>query len=108
MDILEIDTNYQQRFMELIEKQGWKISVAAEKLDVSVSFLTQIKNGQKAFSLEMLMNIYQKTGVNLHWFLTGRGEMFRAEMPPLLASAQDDVRKIKEYADRLAVRLEVG
>lgn len=107
MDILDIDTNYQRRFMELIETMGWKISTAAEILDVSVSFLTQIKNGQRAFSLEMLMLIHQKTRVNLHWFLTGEGTMFSAAMPPLLSSVQKDVKEIKELVDKLAIKLEV-
>jgi transcriptional regulator with XRE-family HTH domain len=51
----------------------------AQKLEVSQSFLSYIEKGQRKPSFEFLLSLLSNLKVNLHWFLTGQGEMFNRD-----------------------------
>ncbi|MDO9566941.1 MAG: helix-turn-helix transcriptional regulator [Candidatus Desulfaltia sp.] len=61
------------------QDQGLTLSKLAELLNTSSSYISEIENGKKSLSLNLIMSLSAKFKVNLNWLLTGEGLMYRQE-----------------------------
>ncbi|MEA3427652.1 MAG: helix-turn-helix transcriptional regulator [Thermodesulfobacteriota bacterium] len=61
------------------QDQGLTLSKFGELLETSYSYLSEIENGKKALSLNLIMSLSAKCEVNVNWLLTGEGQMYRQE-----------------------------
>lgn len=48
----------------------------AESLEVTQSYLSQIENGNKTPSIDLLLKLKEKHMVNMEWLFTSQGHMF--------------------------------
>ena len=48
----------------------------ADKLEVSQSSIAQYELGKREPNYNFLSQLYLKMGINLNWFVSGKGEMF--------------------------------
>jgi transcriptional regulator with XRE-family HTH domain len=61
------------------QDQGLTLSKLAELLNTSHSYISEIENGKKSLSLNLIMSLSAKCNVNLNWLLTGEGLMYKQE-----------------------------
>ncbi|HJC58300.1 MAG TPA: helix-turn-helix domain-containing protein [Candidatus Eisenbergiella intestinipullorum] len=52
----------------------------AEKLEMSAAFYGEIERGKKRLSIEKIIQVYEKTGLDPDYLLTGEGAMDKAVM----------------------------
>lgn len=64
------------------DKLNLKQGAYAKKLDISQSFLSYIEKGQRKPSYELLLSLLSVFNVNLHWIVTGAGDMFIPDTNP--------------------------
>ncbi|MDI3503321.1 MAG: repressor LexA [Candidatus Cloacimonadota bacterium] len=65
-----------ERFHALRQELGKKQYQMAEDMGVNASAISQMENDKIKPSLESLLMLWKKYKVDLHWLLTGEGEMF--------------------------------
>jgi SOS-response transcriptional repressor LexA len=65
-----------ERFHALRKELGKKQYQMAEDMGVNASAISQMENDKIKPSLESLLMLWKKYKVDLHWLLTGEGEMF--------------------------------
>jgi transcriptional regulator with XRE-family HTH domain len=70
--------------------------------------ISKMMNGERQLSIEVLNRMSERYNVNLHWLLTGVGEMFLEEMPDQISQVSEDAvsYKRKERGEELEERLE--
>lgn len=61
------------------QDQRLTLSKLAELLNTSHSYISEIENGKKSLSLNLIMSLSAKCKVNVNWLLTGEGSMYRQE-----------------------------
>ncbi|WP_082287857.1 helix-turn-helix domain-containing protein [Leptospira kirschneri] len=84
--------NLGDRISLLIETLGISKKEFSVKAEISQAFLSQLISGQRALSIETLSKISQLFRVNVHWLMTGEGEMFQPSSEELrkgIASMED-------------------
>ena len=64
------------------DKLNLKQGAYAKKLGISQSFLSYIEKGQRKPSYELLLSLLSIFNVNLHWLVTGVGDMFIMDTSP--------------------------
>ncbi|MDP2174215.1 MAG: XRE family transcriptional regulator [Candidatus Cloacimonadaceae bacterium] len=69
----------------------------AECLGVKASAISQMENGHIKPSLDTLYLLTTKYGINLHWLLTGNGEMYANVMDKKLEDTAQSFSKIKNF-----------
>ncbi len=80
------------RISLLIETLGISKKEFSVKAEISQAFLSQLISGQRTLSIETLSKISQLFRVNVHWLMTGEGEMFQPSSEELrkgIASMED-------------------
>ncbi|AXR68249.1 transcriptional regulator [Leptospira mayottensis] len=80
------------RISLLIDTLGISKKEFSVKAEISQAFLSQLISGQRALSIETLSKISQLFRVNIHWLLTGEGDMFQPgpeELQKGIASMED-------------------
>lgn len=80
------------RISLLIETLGISKKEFSSKVGISQGFLSQLISGQRTLSMETLSKISQLFRVNVHWLMTGEGEMFQPSSEELrkgIASMED-------------------
>lgn len=65
-----------ERIGKVIEHEGIKKVVFADKLKIDQSYVTQLINGRRAPSDRLLDDISEKFSVSRNWLDTGEGEMY--------------------------------
>lgn len=65
-----------ERFKQVVSQSGKNQKELAELCDVTHQYFSQAINGRHVPSLKVLTPLAKETGVNLHWLLTGEGEMY--------------------------------
>ncbi|OMI16499.1 MULTISPECIES: helix-turn-helix domain-containing protein [Leptospira] len=81
-----------ERISLLIEALGISKKEFSAKVEISQGFLSQLVNEQRTVSIETLSKISQLFRVNVHWLMTGEGEMFQPspeEVRKGIASMED-------------------
>ncbi|EKO25255.1 bacteriophage CI repressor protein [Leptospira interrogans str. 2003000735] len=76
----------------MIETLGISKKEFSSKVGISQGFLSQLISGQRTLSMETLSKISQLFRVNVHWLMTGEGEMFQPSSEELrkgIASMED-------------------
>ena len=64
------------------DKLNLKQGAFAKKLSISQSFLSYIEKSQRKPSYELLLSLLSIFNVNLHWLVTGVGDMFNPDTNP--------------------------
>ncbi|QOI49373.1 helix-turn-helix domain-containing protein [Leptospira interrogans] len=80
------------RISLLIETLGISKKEFSSKVEISQPFLSLLISGQRTLSIETLSKISQLFRVNVHWLMTGEGEMFQPSSEELrkgIASMED-------------------
>ncbi|WP_080633887.1 MULTISPECIES: helix-turn-helix domain-containing protein [Leptospira] len=80
------------RISLLIETLGISKKEFSVKVEISQPFLSLLISGQRTLSIETLSKISQLFRVNVHWLMTGEGEMFQPSSEELrkgIASMED-------------------
>jgi transcriptional regulator with XRE-family HTH domain len=82
----------------LLEILGLKQNQFAKSVDVSPSHVSDILTGRRnGFSTEVIIKISELYNVNIHWLLTGEGEMFLTSPPsPLLKERGEESSKVMQ------------
>jgi phage repressor protein C with HTH and peptisase S24 domain len=70
-----------RRFKEIEAGIGLKGSQFADSIEVQAQVVSDIEREKREPSKDVLLKIALKHSVNLHWMLTGEGEMFLASTP---------------------------
>lgn len=73
--------NLGERFKEFRKSMRLTLVELAKRIKVSNSYLSEVENNKKGLGQETLTRLREIFGLNLHWLLTGEGEMF--EEPPI-------------------------
>ncbi len=81
----------------------------AEKNNVSTSFISDIINGTRAPSIELIINLQVEFNINLRWFLSGSGEIFtnsdliqdNLQIRKLIKISKDHPR-VKEFLEAIS------
>lgn len=69
----------------------------AKEIGVKGSAISQMENGHIKPSLDTLFLLTKKYGVNLHWLLTGNGEMYTTVVDRKLSDTAKSFSKIKDF-----------
>ncbi|WP_080600898.1 helix-turn-helix domain-containing protein [Leptospira borgpetersenii] len=88
--------NLGDRISLLIETLGISKKEFSVKAEISQAFLSQLISGQRALSIETLSKISQLFRVNVHWLITGEGEMFQPSPEELRKgiTSMEDLRQL--------------
>lgn len=81
MDNSELKTLYTNNLRALRESLKKSVQEMATDLNVSTSTLSSYMSGARTVSLEMATHLYKVYGINLIWFVTGKGDMFIGKEP---------------------------
>lgn len=65
-----------KRILEISERSGFKLKAFATEIDFSYSNLQKYTTGKSQPSAPLYIALYNY-GINLHWLVSGEGEMFR-------------------------------
>jgi transcriptional regulator with XRE-family HTH domain len=99
-----LENNYLSRLEQLLTEKGWSKSDFSREMDISPSFAGELVSGNKSFTMERLVQLYEKTNVNLHWLITGEGSMYR-KTSPTLASVKDDVEELAKIVGKIVEKV---
>ncbi|MDR2098219.1 MAG: helix-turn-helix domain-containing protein [Spirochaetaceae bacterium] len=83
-----------RRFKEIEAGIGLKGSQFADSIEVQAQVVSDIEREKREPSKDVLLKIALKHSVNLHWMLTGEGEMFLPSVPA--ASSRRELAKPTE------------
>lgn len=82
-----------QRVAQLREKRGWTQRELAESAGMSVTFLSEIENGKRNVSSEMLLRLADALNASLDYLLRGSAESRTVQqpltIPPELSTAAE-------------------
>lgn len=81
-DRIKIIKDVGLRVKAVRHKLNLKQGAYAKKLGISQSFLSYIEKGKRKPSYELLLSLLSIFNVNLHWLVTGIGDMFIPETNP--------------------------
>ena len=99
----KISTNSKVQFGKRLKKlrlvKGLKQKEFANSIGITVSYLSQIENGEKGMSLDTLSLLSVKFGVNIDWLITGEGPMFREEERNLQERIQELEAELKKMEE---------
>ena len=82
-----------ERLKAIRKTLGLKQGKFAEQLGIAQTYLSDIEHGRKGFPATLLMAL-DKENVNLHWLLTGEGEMFYSPDFPLESDLSEKIKKM--------------
>ncbi|MCI8623816.1 MAG: helix-turn-helix transcriptional regulator [Provencibacterium sp.] len=86
-----------QRFREAREAKGWTRSQLAEKMELSVEFITDLELGNSGIRLDRFASLCQLLNVNAHTALFGSVEQLPtlSHLETMLANRDiEDVRRV--------------
>ena len=72
-----------EQLKKLINLMGISQKDFAESIGISPSAISEVIKGRvQSFNNETMLKIKETYNVNLHWLLTGKGEMFVDDLSP--------------------------
>ncbi|MCD4831745.1 MAG: helix-turn-helix domain-containing protein [Anaerohalosphaeraceae bacterium] len=83
------------------QDQGLILSKFANSLNTSHSYISEIENGKKSLSLNLILSLIAKYNVDINWLLIGEGSMYRQEKPLNSIDNIADIprEQIKQWVD---------
>ena len=69
---------YSQNLKKLRKKLGLSVSELSEKINVPSNTLSAYERSARCPSLDFGLLLYKKLDVNLNWFVSGDGNMFKS------------------------------
>lgn len=90
-----------KRLKEIRQSKNLTLLDLSKLLKVSAGYLSEVENNKKSFSQKTLISLTEKTGINIHWLLTGEGNIFISENENKKLIDVKDIPKenIKEWID---------
>jgi transcriptional regulator with XRE-family HTH domain len=91
-----------ERFVIIRQKIGLNTKQFATSLNMASTTVSSIESGKREPSKEVLVKLSVTYKVNLHWMLTGEGEMFLEGQNAVENSEQDEkTAKIAELEEKI-------
>lgn len=72
---------YSEKIKEIRSKLNLSVAKMSEKIDIPQRTITGYERGERSPSIEFLAQICKILNVNINWFLTNEGEMFKKDVP---------------------------
>ncbi len=84
MSSLNISLDINNRIANVRKVNSLRQKEFSQKLQISQGYLSEVENGKKKPSIEMLIGIYNLFGdkINMDWLFTGKGQMFKEDTTP--------------------------
>lgn len=92
-----------QRIRRIREEKRLTAQQLAEMVGVSRPHITQVENGKKGVSAELLRELERTMGASADWVLFGKGEMFQKDAENV-SSASASAQDFEEFVRMLAGR----
>lgn len=90
------------------EKYSPEVLAFTRELGLDNGNWGKAEKGERGVSIESLLVISTNKGVNLHWLLTGEGEMFMTQKGATDSGLQDKLRELEANLGVLRVFVEDG
>ena len=84
-----------ERIMEALKEMGLTQEAMAERLGMSLTFYGGIERGRKRLSIEKILLVYEQTGMDPDYLLTGKGPLDQAVME-IFKSCPEEKRPVLE------------
>ena len=98
--VAKYDITIHDRIKKLRTHYGYTLTAFAKILGFSHNYLSEVENRKTKPSLVLLYRISMNTTVNLHWLLTGEGEMLRGVPASRVTDIADRPREqLKQWID---------
>lgn len=65
-----------ERFKQIMKSEGIVTREIAQILDCTVQQVNYLKNGDRAFTLDMTCKLCSHFNINIEWFITGIGKIY--------------------------------
>lgn len=72
---------YSEQIREIRSKLNLSVAKMSEKINIPQRTITGYERGERNPSIEFLAQICNILNVNINWFLTNEGEMFKKDVP---------------------------
>jgi len=72
---------YAEKIKQIRSKLNLSVAKMSEKIDIPQRTITGYERGERNPSIEFLAQSCKILNVNINWFLTGEGEMFKKDVP---------------------------
>ena len=91
----EILVQIGKRLYKRRKEMGLTQEAMAERLGMSLTFYGEIERGRKRLSIEKILMVYEQTGMNPDYLLTGKGPLDQAVME-IFKSCPEEKRPVLE------------
>ncbi|PKN74305.1 MAG: repressor LexA [Candidatus Cloacimonetes bacterium HGW-Cloacimonetes-2] len=89
-----------ERFRQLRKELGLSQIDLSDKLGVNPSAISQMESGRIRPSLDTMMLLSKNYGINLHWLITGRGDMYENTGEVRKPPAKAQLTQLQEMLNR--------
>jgi SOS-response transcriptional repressor LexA len=86
-----------ERFASVRKKNELNVKKFAESLNMEATTVSSIESGKREPSKDVLLKLTSKFEINLHWMLTGEGEMFLSSSKSITTPEQGIVKHGEGY-----------
>jgi transcriptional regulator with XRE-family HTH domain len=93
-----------ERFRQLRKELGLSQIDLSDKLGVNPSAISQMESGRIRPSLDTMMLLSKNYGINLHWLITGRGDMYENTGEVRKPPAKAQLTQLQEMLNRSSRR----
>jgi transcriptional regulator with XRE-family HTH domain len=87
--------NIAERFRQFRDRASLNQNDVCEAIGINRSTWSSYESGRATPSVEVLIKLYEKYKINLHWLLVGQGEMTLDEEPGDLGALRVQLQWIK-------------
>ena len=79
------------RLKDLRAAQNLTAQQLADMMGVSRPHITQVENGRRGLSVDLVQALEEATGVNTNWLLLGKGDMFSKDTSSATSASTQDL-----------------
>ena len=79
------------RLKDLRAAQNLTAQQLADMMGVSRPHITQVENGRRGLSVDLVQALEEATGVNTNWLLLGKGDMFSRDTSSATSASTQDL-----------------
>ena len=79
------------RLKDLRAAQNLTAQQLADMMGVSRPHITQVENGRRGLSVDVVQALEEATGVNTNWLLLGKGDMFSRDTSSATSASTQDL-----------------
>ena len=79
------------RLKDLRAAQNLTAQQLADMMGVSRPHITQVENGRRGLSVDLVQALEEATGVNTNWLILGKGDMFSRDTSSATSASTQDL-----------------